>query len=92
MQTNGIRRSAGRDDELDREGVAYFRPKHVEFEWQSTDGRAGGYIHFVEESEEREIEPGWVRAVCRSLNFSGQCFPDHMPQDEVKAQFHVITK
>ena len=92
MQTNGIRRSAGRDDELDREGVAYFRPKHVEFEWQSTDGRAGGYIHFVEESEEREIEPGWVRAVCRSLKFSGQCFPDRMPQDEVKAQFHVITK
>lgn len=49
------------------EGVAYFRSKRVEFDWQPKEGRASGYIHFIDGFDEQEIDPAWVYAVCRSL-------------------------
>jgi hypothetical protein len=76
----------------DLEAVAYFRPKHIEFEWQAKDSKAAGYIHFFDRSNEHDIEPAWVRTVCRSVRFSGKCFPNRMTKEDVRAEFHVVTE
>jgi len=74
----------------DLEGIAHFNTGHAWFDWRSSDGAAGGYIHFKDSGG--RLDPTWVRSICHSLRFSGEVFPDRMPKEELLALFKVISK
>jgi hypothetical protein len=49
----------------DLDGIAVFRDNLVVFDWQSKTSAWNGYIHFIDEKENRELF--WIRTVCQSL-------------------------
>jgi hypothetical protein len=75
----------------DLEGVAYYRTGHAEFDWQAKESPTGGTIHFIDRSK-GEVDPAWVRAVCRSVKCTGQMSPNRMSKEEVEDQFQIITE
>jgi hypothetical protein len=75
----------------DLEGAAYYRSGCAELDWRSKESQASGNIHFIDKSEE-EIDPAWVRAVCRSLRFTGESLSRPRSREEVEALFQVITE
>lgn len=71
------------------EGVVYYRTGHAEFDWQAKRSQTGGTIRFIDRSKE-EVDPAWVRAVCRSVKCSGKSLPIPMSKEEVEEQFEII--
>ena len=51
------------------EGVVHFGDRRAIFEWQCNDSHLGGYMHFTHRGE--DIDPAWIRAVCRSIELLG---------------------
>ena len=83
----------------DLEGLVHFRDVHswqgrlvgeASFRWQAKDGKAGADIHFTEHAA--ATDPAWMRAVCRSLKFSGEPFPECTSEDQVLALFEVVSE
>ena len=52
------------------------------FEWETADLTAEGKILF---SQHDTLERDWVRHVCRSFEFSGECYSLPMKDDDVLA-------
>ncbi|HUT93443.1 MAG TPA: hypothetical protein VMY37_28525 [Thermoguttaceae bacterium] len=81
----------------DLEGLVHLRPNpsrdpryvgsQASFQWQASGGNVGGHISFTELTA--KPDPGWVRAVCQSLKYSGEPFPECATEDQVLALFKV---
>ncbi len=76
----------------DLEGVACFKGKVTGFFWEAKHDRIGGYITFIDGSPHAPFDPTWIRAVCRSLKFSGKSYPAKLPKEQVLAEFQIIEK
>jgi hypothetical protein len=72
----------------DIEGLLVVRAGHAEYEWYSADARARGVIQFFQEPE--EIDLSWVRPICHSLRFSGECYSNKMKGKELAELFEIV--
>jgi hypothetical protein len=52
----------------DLDCIIHFGDERAVFEWQTTDGRWHGYMHFKDNGT--KIDPAWIRAVCQSLKIT----------------------
>ncbi|NLS92756.1 MAG: hypothetical protein GXX96_11425 [Planctomycetaceae bacterium] len=75
----------------DLEGVVCYRSGYAEFFWQSKEGPAGGVVTLIDQSQE-EVDPAWVRAVCRSVSCTGESCSRPRSKEEVEAQFEIIAE
>jgi len=57
------------------EGIVHFGGERAVFEWESSDGRCGGYMHFIDRTG--KVDPVWVRAVCGSLKVLNEVEADN---------------
>jgi hypothetical protein len=51
------------------------------FEWSSAEGATAGTLVFIQEPG--PLDADWVRRVCQSLEFSGQCRPEGISEAEL---------
>lgn len=49
----------------DIEGLLHFFSDRADFQWQTNDGKFGGFLFFRDRRD--KIDPSWIRAICQSL-------------------------
>jgi hypothetical protein len=59
----------------------------ADYEWYGNDGAASGTLIFGQETDPMHFE--WIRAVCASLEFSGEVFPANITAEELAKLFRV---
>jgi hypothetical protein len=74
----------------DFDGISHFHDGFAEFDWQNAENGAWSCMCFRDLSG--HLDPAWVRAVCQSLRFSGETYPDTMPQEKLLGLFEVLAK
>lgn len=57
------------------EGIVHFGGERAVFEWETSDRRCGGYMHFIDRTG--KVDPFWVRAVCGSLKVLNEVEADN---------------
>lgn len=87
LSSGGTAETLFRDD---LEGVARFTDNASFFDWQAENTTIGG--SFLFEDSRDETDPNWMRSVCQSLRFSGECYPERMTREEVLALFEVVSE
>jgi len=74
----------------DLEGIVDYGREHAVFDWQATTGKGWAYLHFRQSSG--NVDPTWVRPICRSLRFSGEIYPDRIESDQVQQMFQIVEQ
>jgi hypothetical protein len=59
----------------------------ADYEWYGNGGTAAGTLIFGQETDPVHFE--WIRAVCASLEFNGEVFPENLTTAELAKLFRV---
>jgi hypothetical protein len=59
----------------------------ADYEWYGNGGAAAGTLIFGQESSPVHLE--WIRAICASLEFNGEIFPENITTEELAKLFRV---